>query len=137
MSERFAQFVIKNRFLLFIAIVVVSLPLLYLTRTTRLSHRAGYIFPWGHSNVNLHIKMSKVFGRSNLVAITMRVREGDIFNPTVLGKIYRIQKAVELMDGVVKYNIYSIASRDLKYIKTATDTDGVMILTSDSAASTS
>jgi len=128
MSERFARFVIKYRFPLIIVIVVASLPLLYLTRTTRLSHRAGYIFPWGHSNVNLHIKMSKVFGRSNLVAITLRTKEGDIFNPAVLGKIYRIQKAIELMDGVVKYNIYSIASRDLKYIKTATDTDGVMIL---------
>jgi len=128
MSDRFAQFVIKYRFPLLIVIVVASLPLLYLTRTTRLSHRAGHIFPWGHSNVNLHIKMSKIFGRSNLVAITLRTKEGDIFTPAVLGKVYRIQKAIELMDGVVKYNIYSIASRDLKYIKTATDTDGVMIL---------
>jgi len=72
--------------------------------------------------------MSKIFGRSNLVAITLRTNQGDIFNPTTLGKIYRIQRAIELMDGVVKYNIYSIASRDLKYVKTGTDLDGVMML---------
>lgn len=128
MTERFAKFVIKYRFPLLILIVVVSLPLIYLTRTTRLSHRAGQIFPWGHPNVNLHLKMSEVFGRSNLVAITLRTKEGDIFNPHTLGKVYRIQRAVELMDGVVKYNIYSIASRGLKYVETATDTDGVMML---------
>jgi len=107
---------------------VVSLPLLYLTRTTRLSHKAGHIFPWGHPNVNLHIKMSNIFGRSNLVAITLRNKKGDIFNQDTLGKVYRIQKEVEMMDGVVKYNIYSIASRDMKYVKTATDSDGVMML---------
>jgi len=128
MNEYFAKFVIKYRFPLFILIVVASLPLLYLTRTTRLSHRAGHIFPWGHPNVDLHIKMSKIFGRSNLVAITLRTKKGDIFNTTTLGKIYRIQRAIELMDGVVKYNIYSIASRDLRYVKTDTDLDGVMIL---------
>ncbi|MBW1825391.1 MAG: hypothetical protein JRI87_12740, partial [Deltaproteobacteria bacterium] len=63
----------------------------------------GHIFPWGHPNVNLHIKMSDVFGRSNLVAITLRTKREDIFNFDTLGKVHRIQQAVELMDGVVKY----------------------------------
>ena len=128
MTERFAQFIIRYRLPLFILIIVVSLPLLYLTRTTRLSHRAGHIFPWGHPNVNLHIKMSDVFGRSNLVAVTLRTKREDIFNLDTLGKVHRIQQAVELMDGVVKYNIYSIASRKMKYIQTATDPDGIMML---------
>lgn len=128
MTETFARFVIKHRFPILILIVVASLPLLYLTRTTRLSHKAGHIFPWGHPNVNLHIKMSDIFGRSNLVAVTLRNHTRDIFNQDTLGKVYRIQKAIELMDGVVKYNIYSIASRDMKYVKTATDSDGVMML---------
>jgi predicted RND superfamily exporter protein len=128
MPEHFAKFVIKYRFLLLILIVMVSLPFLYLTRTTRLSHKAGYIFPWGHPNVDLHIKMSGVFGRSNLVVLTLRTKEDDIFNHDTLGKVYRIQRAIELMDGVVKYNIYSIASRKMKYVKTSTDPDGIMIL---------
>ena len=105
MTETFAKFIIKHRFSILILIVVVSLPLLYLTRTTRLSHKAGHIFPWGHPNVNLHIKMSNIFGRSNLVAITLRNKKGDIFNQDTLGKVYRIQKEVEMMDGVVTYNI--------------------------------
>ena len=128
MTESFARGVITYRFFLLILIVVVSLPLLYLTRTTRLSHRAGHIFPWGHPNVDLHIKMSSIFGRSNLVAVTLRTKDGDIFTPRTLGKIHRIQNAIELMDGVVKYNIYSIASRDLKYVQTGTDVDGIMML---------
>ncbi|MDX1778627.1 MAG: MMPL family transporter, partial [Thermodesulfobacteriota bacterium] len=128
MTEPFARAVIRYRFFLLILIIIVSLPLLYLTRTTRLSHKAGHIFPWGHPNVDLHIKMSSIFGRSNLVAITLRTHEGDIFTPEILGKVHRIQQAIELMDGVVKYNIYSIASRDLKYVQTETDVDGTMIL---------
>jgi hypothetical protein len=47
--------------------------------------------------------MSDVFGRSNLVAITLRTKREDIFNLDTLGKVHRIQQAVELMDGVVKY----------------------------------
>ncbi len=128
MTEPFARAVIHYRFFILLLIVVVSLPLLYLTRTTRLSHKAGHIFPWGHPNVDLHIKMSSIFGRSNLVAVTLRTRERDIFTPETLGKVHRIQRAIELMDGVVKYNIYSIASRDLKYVQTETDVDGTMIL---------
>jgi len=127
-SDRFAKFVITYRLPLLILIILVSLPMLWLTRTSRLSHRAGHIFPWGHPNVNLHIKMSKVFGGSNLVAITLRTNKEDIFNVETLKKVYRIQKAVELMDGVVKYNIYSIASRKMKHIVTATDPDGVMMM---------
>jgi len=128
MTEYFAKCVIKYRFSLLILIVVASLPLLYLTRTTRLSHRAGHIFPWGHPNVNLHIKMVEIFGGSNLVAITLRTKRGDIFNQDTLGKVHRIQRALELMDGVVRYKLYSIASRKMKYIRTATDPDGIMTL---------
>jgi predicted RND superfamily exporter protein len=128
MADRFAQFVIERRLLLLIAVIALSLPLLYLTRTTRLSHRAGHIFPWGHPNVNLHIKMTEVFGRSNLVAITLRTKEKDVFDRDVLGKLYRIQKAVELMDGVVKYYIYSLASSKIRCIRTSTDPDGIMLL---------
>lgn len=128
MSDRFARFVIAYRLQLLVAIVLLSLPMLWLARTTRLSHRAGHIFPWGHPNVNLHIKMSEVFGGSNLVAITMRTSRPDIFSPDLLEKIYRIQRQVELLDGVVKYNIYSIASRKLKYLQTTTDEDGIMML---------
>jgi len=128
MSQRLAQFIIKYRLPILLLIAVVSLPLIYFARTTRLSHRAGHIFPWGHPNVNLHIKMSEVFGGSNLVAVTLRTKQGDIFNPVVLGKIHRIQQGIEIMDGVVRYNLYSIASRKMKHIHTATDPDGTMTL---------
>jgi len=131
MSDRFAHFVIKHRLPLMVLIIAVSLPMLWLARTSRLSHKAGHILPWGHENVNLHIDMTRVFGNNNLVAITLRTDKKDIFNTETLGKIYRIQKAVELMDGVVKYNIYSIASRKLKYLKTSTDPDGVMLLSAE------
>ncbi len=128
MSERFADFIIKYRLPLLILIILISLPMLWLTRTSTLSHKAGHILPWGHHNVNLQIKMTEVFGRNNLVAITLRTKKKDIFNIETLGKIHRIQKAVELMDGVVKYNIYSIASGKLHYLKTSTDPDGIMML---------
>jgi predicted RND superfamily exporter protein len=128
MSERFGSFVIRHRLSLLVLIILVSLPMLWLARTSRLSHKAGHILPWGHHNVNLHIKMTKVFGRNNLVAITLRTTKNDIFNPETLSKIYRLQKAVELMDGIVKYNIYSIASPKLHYLQTSTDPDGIMLL---------
>ncbi len=128
MAERFADFVIKYRLQLLVLIVLLSLPMLWLTRTSRLSSKAGHILPLGHHNVNLHIKMTEVFGRNNLVAVMLRTSKKDIFNPDTLGKIYRIQQAVELMDGVVKYNIYSVASRKLNYLDTSTDEDGIMML---------
>jgi len=128
MADRFAKFVITYRLPLLIMIIAASVPLIWLARTTRLSHKAGYIFPWGHPNVDLHIKMSTVFGGSNLVAIVLRTKKADIFHAETLEKIYRIQKAVELMDGIVKYNIYSIASRKLKHITTGIDDDGTMML---------
>ncbi|MCP4716983.1 MAG: hypothetical protein GY868_17800, partial [Deltaproteobacteria bacterium] len=132
MSQKFARFVITYRLPLLVLIIAVSLPLLWLARTTRLSHKAGHIFPWGHSNVDLHIKMSKVFGGSNLVALTLRTTGKDIFNPDTLAKVVRMQKAVEMMDGVVKYNIYSIASRKMKHISTSIDEYGMMMLSAES-----
>ncbi len=92
MSDKFAHLIIKYRLPLLIAIILISLPMLWLARTSRLSHKAGHILPWGHDNVNLHIAMSKVFGRSNLVAVTLRTEKTTSSTSTPLEKYTAFKK---------------------------------------------
>ena len=68
------------------------------------------LFPKKHPYVQIHQQFIEYFGGANNATIVLEVKKGDVFNPATLGKIIRIQEAVERIPGVNPYQIYSIAS---------------------------
>ncbi len=100
---RFARWVVRNRFGVAMALVIVSLFFLYPT-VNAVSSAYGYPLPgpevrvdasaraqWpDHPFIHAQDKFSKAFGSSSLVAIAVVVKEGTIFTPETLQKLQRI-----------------------------------------------
>jgi len=68
------------------------------------------LFPVKHPYVQIHKQFIEYFGGANNATLILEVQQGDVFNTATLGKIIRIQEAVERIPGVNPYQIYSIAS---------------------------
>ncbi|MDY6843706.1 MAG: MMPL family transporter, partial [Thermodesulfobacteriota bacterium] len=109
-------------------ILLLTVVFLLALKNFRLSYDLSSIAPREHPYVKLQKKMEKVFGGTNLISIGLVVNEGGIFNPTTVGKIYRITKQLRELRGVVPYRILSITSRKLKYVYTSKDPDGMSVL---------
>lgn len=125
MTEKIARMIIKHRIPIGIMIIIITLFFAYQWKHIDLAGDAGSFNPIGHRNVELHKKMVEVFGGDNLVAIALEVKEGDIFNPEILGKVYRIQDELGLLRNVVAHKIISIASIKLKHIHSTIDPEGL------------
>ena len=73
--------------------------------------------PPSHPLVQLNNKILEHFGGTNLVSITITVKEGDIFNPTTLAKVKRITEELYLVRGVIPYTVSSLSVVHVKYMK--------------------
>jgi len=95
----------------------------------KLYREAADIAPQGHPYVQLQHYMNEVFGIGHLVEIVMEVKEGDIFQPTSLAKLYRISDKLYDLRGVIHGNVISLASRSrVKSFRTFLDEDGIPTL---------
>ena len=127
--EKFADFVIKRRFPLLVAIILVTLfflyqlinPLGFFTNTPILKLRVDTDFadllPQRHPYIKIHNKIKETFGGANQVIIMVQVRDGDIFNQETLSKVKEISERLEEFPAVDRYKIRSIAMSKMKHFK--------------------
>jgi len=68
------------------------------------------LFPANHPYVKIHKQFKEYFGGANLATLVLEVKNGDVYTQETLNKMVRIQEAVERIEGVNPYQIFSIAS---------------------------
>jgi predicted RND superfamily exporter protein len=77
------------------------------------------MLPYDHPYLKIHARFSEVFGSGGSgVVIAIKAKEGDIFKPSILKKIKKINDDIELWDEVYRVLTISIASRSVKVVKT-------------------
>jgi len=113
--ERFAEFIIKRRLLILVAIVIVTVFFGY-QMVTKLKVNTIFsdLLPQTHPYIKTHNEFRLLFGGANFLVIMLKVKEGDIFNLKTLGKVKYITEELEKIPGVDRYKILSIASLKLK-----------------------
>ncbi len=79
----------------------------------------GDLLPQGHPYVQIHNRYSGTFGGANNINIMVEVKEGTIFTPKVLSKIWDMTVALDKVYGVNHNQIDSIAHRTVRYLKVA------------------
>ena len=87
------------------------------------------LLPQEHPYVKLNNEIEKQFGGSRVVLIGLASKDGDIFNPSDIEKIKRINEEVKKIPGILENNVVSIADRKVKYVKAegnALDIKGVL-----------
>lgn len=132
LARLFARNVIRFRWPLFFLVLTITLFFSYQLKKISLDQHLTEIAPEGHPYVQLNRYMTGVFGGYAMVQIAMEVRQGEVFDPQALGKLYRIQQQLEHLSGVVPGGVVSIVSRKLKHVYATTDPYGYPMLTTES-----
>ncbi len=79
------------------------------------------LLPQDHPYVRLNNEIEKQFGGSRVVLIGVASKDGDIFNPSDIEKIRKINEEVKTLPGILENNVVSIADRKVKVVKAEGD----------------
>ncbi len=108
----------RFRFLLMIIMGVLTVIFIY-GFTKRLSVQVilEEMVPPQHPFIKLHKEYADQYGGTNMIALAIVVREGDIFNVKTLEKIKRVSDEILFYKDVHRALVYSIAQRKSKVAK--------------------
>ncbi len=79
----------------------------------------GELLPQSHPYIKIHNRFAHTFGGANNIMVMVEVRDGTIFNPQTLNKIWNMTQAMDTVYGVNHNQIESIAHRTVRYLKVA------------------
>ena len=79
----------------------------------------GDLLPQDHPYVKIHNRYSGTFGGANNINIMLEVKDGSIFTPETLNKIWKMTEGLDKVYGVNHNQIDSIAHRTVRYLKVA------------------
>ncbi|HET9372521.1 MAG TPA: MMPL family transporter [Vicinamibacterales bacterium] len=112
----FAQWIIAHRTLVVVAILAVTGFLASNLGRLEVDSNPKLWAPQQHPYVETTNLLEEIFGGRNLTVIGIVPRDGDIFQPHVLAKVERIQRALELRPEAVRHNILSVAAAKVKHV---------------------
>src|SRR5215468_1490695 len=121
--ERYARFVVRHNVAVLTFIAIVTALAMAQLPKLRFEIRRRAQLPQSHPYVRTHNDIADLFGGETTIIIGIMPRHGDIFTPTVLGKIQRLTRTLERQAGVVPGSVLSVAAERVKSVR-ATD-DGI------------
>jgi len=77
------------------------------------------LLPQDHEYIQIHNRFSGSFGGANNIMVMIEVKDGTIFNPETLNKIWKMTEGLDKVYGVNHNQIDSIAHRTVRYLKVA------------------
>ena len=122
----FAQWIITHRRMVMVAILGLTAFLASNVTRLQVDSNPKLWAPQKHPYIQTTDILDSVFGGRNLTVIGIAPKQGDIYQPTVLGKIRRLQDSLELLPNAVRHNVLSLAARKVKLVRG--DTAGMQVL---------
>src|SRR6478736_2480361 len=102
-----------------ILVIIVTALFAYWAAQLRLVTSFGDLLPQSHEYIKIHNRFSASFGGANNIMIMIEVKDGSIFTPETLNKIWRMTTGLDKVYGVNHNQIDSIAHRTVRYLKVA------------------
>ena len=78
-----------------IIVVLVTALFAYWGSQLRLVTSFGDLLPQGHEYIKIHNRFSASFGGANNIMIMLEVKDGTIFTPETLNKIWRMTQGLD------------------------------------------
>jgi predicted RND superfamily exporter protein len=117
--DRISLFLTRHRVSILVLILVITGIFLYGAFRIRGEVILQDMLPYDHPYLKLHNRFSEVFGSGgSTVAIALKAKKGDIFNPAFLTKFQKITNEVLMWDEVIRSLTVSIATRSVKVVRT-------------------
>jgi predicted RND superfamily exporter protein len=95
----------------------VSVIMVYMSTRVQINTRFVDFFPSYHPYIGLDEQYQRSFGGAETLAIMLRVKHGDIFNPVTLKKIQGLNTAMDSLPGVNHEEVFSLASFRVNYVE--------------------
>lgn len=102
-----------------VLVIIVTGVFAYWSFQLRLVTSFGDLLPQNHPYIKIHNRFSGTFGGANNIMVMLEVKEGDIFTPETLTKIWKMTEGMDRVYGVNHNQIESIAHRTVRYLKVA------------------
>lgn len=119
--KRYAQWLMRYRIWVIAATLLITAVLGIFAAGINVIIDPATMAPQGHPYVQSTNRIYKTFGSKYLVLIGITPKQGDIFQPAVLGRVERITRKLEAMPHVVRSTLVSLAARQAKAIRGTAD----------------
>ena len=110
---------IDHRHPISILVLVVTGMFAYFAFQLSLVTSFGDLLPQNHEYIKIHNRFAASFGGANNIMIMLEVKDGTIFTPETLNKIWHMTEGLDKVYGVNHNQIDSIAHRTVRYLKVA------------------
>ncbi|HVN90939.1 MAG TPA: MMPL family transporter [Candidatus Binataceae bacterium] len=111
------KYVLQYRAPIGLVLIGVTAFLFYWATRVQIATKFENFFPAQHENTELYRKYQYRYGGAQTLAMMLRVKDGDIFNFSTLGKISALQSEINQLPGVDHNEIFSLASYRVTYAK--------------------
>jgi predicted RND superfamily exporter protein len=108
---------IDHRHSISVVVLLITAWFGYLTAQLKLETAFGELLPQTHPYVQTHNKYSGTFGGANNIMVMLQVREGTIFTPEILSRVFRMTEGLDRVYGINHNQIDSIGHRTTRYLK--------------------
>jgi hypothetical protein len=116
-SFNIGKLILRFRAPIGIFLSLVTLFMIYASSRVQVGTRFVDFFPSYHPYIQLNGKYTRSFGGAETLAIMIRVKDGDIFNPVTLHKIQDLTRAMDSLPGVNHEEVFSLASFRVTYVQ--------------------
>ena len=100
-----------------IVLMSVSVVMVFASLRVQVGTRFVDLFPSYHPYIQLNEKYQRSFGGAETLAIMVRVKDGDIFNPVTLKKIQALNGAMDSLPGVNHEEVLSLGSFRVNFVE--------------------
>lgn len=114
--EKFADSVIRLRWPIFIAMLVITAFFAWEATYVRFQTAISNLWPVANPIIKVYKQYEGTYGSPLTVYVMVRVKHGTIYDPTTLDKIRRITNDLDGIAGVNHNHVVSITSRKVKRI---------------------
>jgi uncharacterized protein len=114
--ERYIRFIVRHRLAVVIAVLLVTAALATQLRHVHLEIRRRANLPQDHPYVQIQNRITDLFGGDAITIIGIVANQGDIFTPSILGKVYRITRGLRETPGVIETSLLSVAAPYVKAV---------------------
>src|ERR1700761_8192954 len=111
------RIILQYRFSLGLALIAITIFMAYWAFHVKIATKFENFFPSNHENTLLYRKYSYRYGGAQTLMMLLRVKNGDIYNFSTLGKIRDLQNEMNKLPGVDHNEVFSLASYRVAFAK--------------------
>jgi uncharacterized protein len=115
--KRYAEQIVAYRKWVIAITLLITMVLVVFAGKVKIVIDPAELAPQHHPYIKSTNAVDAVFGSKYFMVISVTPKQGDLFQPAVLGPIERLTRKLEQTDGVVKSTLISLAARQAKAIK--------------------